>query len=524
MALPANGTPWPPKQMVHLLQDISTWAAWYSGDPDELTTAYGAVAAAGPIERVRPGQFAGGVVGKVSRWFWGQPTSTGHQRTKLHVPVAADIATGSADLLFAEQPQIVTPDDAKDKRARLDQILEGIRWESLLPEAGETSAALSGVYLRIVWDETVAAHPLITVVQPDAAWPEFSFGRLTAVTFWHVVAVNGSTVVRHLERHESGRVVHGLYEGNSSSLGRQVSLTEHPATRDITVDAESAVATGTPRLTAAFIPNVRPVRRSSWRKDPIGSNLGRSDFDGIEGPMDALDEVYTSWMRDVRLGKARIIADQTALESNGRGQGATFDLDRELLVGLNLMGDGGDTAPITAQQFDIRAADHEATINSLLRRIVGGAGYSLQTFDIDASGGAVTATEVVSRDRKSMTTREKKSRYWTPELVHILNTLLEVDAAKFSGKGPIEGLTVEFPASSQPSIVELATSAQLLHAAQSASTETRVRLVHPDWADPDVKAEVDRILAENSLTIPDFGPPGGVPPEGDPVPSDVDGE
>lgn len=41
---------------------------------------------------------------------------------------------------------------------------------------------------------------------------------------------DGSTVLRHLERHESGRIVDILHQGSDDELGRSIPLTEHLAT------------------------------------------------------------------------------------------------------------------------------------------------------------------------------------------------------------------------------------------------------------------------------------------------------
>ena len=69
------------------------------------------------------------------------------------------------------------------------------------------------------------------------------------------------------------------------------------------------ISTGSPGLAVVYVPNQRP---SSWRNDPLGQHLGRSDLAGVESLMDALDEAYSSWMRDIRLGKARLL-DNTVL-------------------------------------------------------------------------------------------------------------------------------------------------------------------------------------------------------------------
>ena len=119
-----------------------------------------------------------------------------------------------------------------------------------------------------------------------------------------------------------------------------------------------------------------------------------------------------------------------------------------------------------------------------------------------------------------MTTREKKSRYWTPALKRILTALLEVDRAKFSGPGPTETLTVEFPPSVQPTLMELGQTAMTLKTAQAASTETLVRMVHPDWDKTQIDDEVTRILTENAMTVPDIGPLPGDGEDFDDAPED----
>jgi hypothetical protein len=200
------------------------------------------------------------------------------------------------------------------------------------------------------------------------------------------------------------------------------------------------------------------------------------------------------------------------LESKGRGQGAGFDLDQEVFVPLNQAPSDDGKSQLTVKQFAIRAADHEATVKQLLERIISGAGYSLQTFGLGDDGAAATATEVAARQKKSMTTREKKTRYWAPQLVSILQTLMQVDQAKFSGPGPFESLSIEFLASVQPTQIELATTASALKAAQAASTKTLVTMVHPDWDEKAINDEVRLILEENSFTVPPIGPlPGDRP-------------
>ena len=496
---------WPPKPFDRAAHRMREWDAWYVGKPEHLAALYGA----GPVVHTRPTQYRGGLVGAVSRFFWGRPvTPRGQQRTRLHVPLAADIATASADLLFAEPPRITVAGDAAQKR--LDQIINTPAVHSNLLEAAEVAAALGGVYLRVVWDTDTAAHAMLDAVDADAAVPEWRWRHLSAVTFWETLDhSDGSTVLRHLERHESGRIVHTLYQGTDDELGRPLPLTEHPVTAWAAplVDADGAIATGTRRLSAAYIPNIRPSRE--WRGVPELKPLGRSDFDGVEPMLDALDETYSSWMRDVRLAKARLLVPTGYLQPNGPGRGATFDDDQEIFTELNMLtGRGDGPPPITPSQFAIRVREHADTVEQITHDILRAAGHSPSSFGDYTGAPGVTATEVVDRRSLSEQTRDKKSRYWSAALGAITAALLDVDRHVFNtpGVAVADDPVVEFGDQAQPDPAELARTAQILLAAEAASTDVRVRLVHPEWDDDQVDAEVARILAETGRAVPDPAP------------------
>jgi hypothetical protein len=506
--LPPSGGQWPPKVLAPVYTAMSTWSAWYTGDTDRLASAYYSPHAASTQEssfEPRKAQMAGGLIGTVARWFWGQPNTSGQPRAKLHVPLAADIATTSADLLFSEPPKI-TIDDAATQ-TRLDQLLEDGMLDALLLEAAEISAALSGVYLRVSWDEDVVpGRPFLTVVHPDAAVPEFAWGLLTAVTFWRTVVTNGDVVWRHLERHEPGKIFHGLYQGSRDDLGRVMPLTDQPDTAGLAayVDETGAIDTKVKLLTAVYVPNIRPTR--AWRSNPVACHMGRSDFAGVEPLMDALDETYTSWMRDLRLGKARLLVPESYLELPGRGQGARFDGEREVFAALNVLGSPTGEMQISSQQFAIRVQEHADTAAALVERIVSGAGYSAQTFG--AMGDvAVTATEVHARERRSFTTRSKKARYWRAGLAQILEVLLAVDRAVFSSQVTPDRPDVEFPDTVEEQPLTMAQTAQALRQAEAASTETLVRMTSPEMDDSEVAAEVSKIHAESGRAVPDPSAP-----------------
>lgn len=522
MPLPTGDMTWPPTDD-RVQNALADWDAWYSSDPDRLEARY--------LNRGyrevndRPVQYRGGVVGRLARWFWGNPTSPGEKRDKIHVPLAGDIARTSSELLFSEPPKLIAAEDASDAtQTALDALVDGGLQPTLL-EAGEVCAALGGAYLRVVWDDTVSDRPWIDTVAADRAVPEFAYGRLRGVTFWTVLEAEDPAdrrVFRHLERHERGRIFHGLYEGSATSLGAARPLADHPATEPLAslVDSEGGLNTGAPdHLTAAYIPNVRPAR--SWRHIPTAAYWGQSDFQGIEGLMDALDETYSSWMRDIQNGKGRVIVPDSMLESLGPGKGASFNEDRRIYAGLNMLPRPGDPSPLTVVQFEIRVAEHRDTCQALMEQAVRQAGYSAGSFG-ESDGQAVTATEVKARNRRSLATAGRKGTYWAPGISSIAAAYLAVLAGpRFRETGlDLEPPAVELQDGISEGPTELATTAELLTRAEAASTEVKVRMVHPDWDDERVEAEADAILKETGKLVADpamtgaEGPGPGFPPAG----------
>lgn len=506
MPLPAEDAPWPPHS-TEITTRFRDYDAWYSGLPDRLGKAYQGQGAA----RNRPSQYRGGVVGAISRMFWGAPTPAGENRSKIHVPLPADIATASSDLLFAKPPTLKFT--APANQARWDALAAQVKLSSRLHEAAEVQSAFGGVFLRAGYDTDLAPHPLATTVHADRAVPEFRWNRLVAVTFWYELENDGDKVVRYLQRHEmvNGLAVelHAVYVGTIDRLGVRKPLTYH----EVTKDQKDAVEDGLPLLPVVHVPNMLPSREDR------SNELGRSDFEGITQQFDQVDETMTSWMRDIRLAKARIIAPSAYLQNLGVGQGAGFDIDREVYEALDIPPTNSSVG-ITLQQFAIRVEEHDKSMMRFVRQAVGTAGYSAETFGLEESGGAAqTATEVTDRRNRSILTREKKAAYWTTGLQEIAAALLHLDRLIFRGTAdPSDVPAVRWPDATGTDQLKLAQTVQAWDTARAASTEVKVRAIHPDWEDKAITAEVKRIQAEEGTPVGDpleVRPPGARPPADD---------
>jgi A118 family predicted phage portal protein len=513
MPLPVGGRsyPWPPPAWAEVLLRMAEYDAWYSGDPDRLSQFYGS--AMHESDRVRWWQF----------WRRVQTTQGQQSRAQLHVPLAGDIAATSAALLFSERPKIEivqahpeTADQeetaevvaAREAEDRMLRLLDAGDLYPRLAEGAEQASALGGVFLKTVVDREVFGEGPFVAVQPaDSAIPVFRWGKLVEVSFWRVLRRDASQdrVVRHIEHHstnEEGRGVieHAVYSGTRQNLGSREQLTRYEETAALE-DIEIRPHQG---LAVDYVPNLRPAR--AWRNVAIARYLGQSDYSGIEGLMDALDEAYTSWMRDLRLGKARIIVPQEALKVTP-GVGARADMDQEIFTPLAIEPDDQSRMTFTVQQGDIRHEAHESTVENLMIQAVSMAGYSPQTFGIvpEGQGRAVTATEIKARERKSQATRERKSAFWRDSIEAQVSKLLavartEFGISEFSDAYRIratifDGIPDDFEATAR--------SIEMVRRSESMSREEAVRALHPEWEPAQVQAEVSRLEAEFGGTVRD---------------------
>lgn len=497
MPMPRPGCDWPPAPIIPALTDMATWSAWWTGDAVALESAYSQGFAN------RPAQHAGGIVGRAARMWWGRPAPANEPTAKLHIPLAADLCRAGADLLFSE-PITATSDDAPTQD-RLDELLDDGMQATLL-SAAETCAALGGIYLRPVYDRTIADHAWIDAVSPEGALPEWRWGRLVGVAFWRQIQARDGQVWRHVEHHDVGWITHGLYQGTDTNLGRLVPLddVEDTARLATLVDADSRTPSGWDRLHVAYIPHALPNTR--WRKYPLLAPMGRSALDGCEPMLDALDEIYSSWMRDVRLAKGRVHVPSGMLDDHGPGKGASWDPDREVYSEIPGSLATRDST-LTVTQFAIRVAEHRDSAAELIEAIARHAGYSLRTLGMQRDGAPVTATEVTAGERRSFITRDRQIGQWRPALLQTaLPALLALDTYAF-GRPPMRAgvpLRLDFADSVSVDLLTLANTVDVLARAQAASVETKVRIVHPDWDEGRVVAEVAAIRQD--------GAPGMVAP------------
>ncbi len=496
--LPASGTTWPPKPHDQVLTAATEGQVWWEGDPEKLAAFYGGKAGdAAALGRVRRTFQAAKAA------WWGKTHTPGSDPKRLHVPVAADICRVSASTLFSAPVTFSDPAENKKLSDRIDTILNTPETYSRLLVAAESASALSGVYGRIVWDKTVDEHTWIDWVDADRAVPEFTWGKLTAVTFWtELDSDDDRTVWRHLERYEKGVILHGLYQGTKDQLGTRHDLDHHDATAGL---SDAVELPGVKELAARYVPNHRPAPQ--WRGTPALRDLGRSDLTAdVIHLMDAIDKTWSSWMNDLDLGRGRLIVSEDLLTARGLGLGTHFDTDKTIFTPVGAASDKGElTHLMEANQFEIRVEEHQRTYIELLRRVISRVGFSPITFGLQDEVAA-TATEVDAKERDTNATRSARIRLWSG-LAELATIQLAVDAAIFGqSPAPTETVTVDWPSMHQESDRQRAETVQLWEQARAASVDAKVRMLHPEWDDQRVDDEVAAINGEQAMPVSIVGP------------------
>jgi hypothetical protein len=506
--------PWPPTEFTRAYEALAEAATWYQGDPASLGKLYATV---------------NRTTTRVLGGFWSRTVDTlvPTSRQRLHLPAAADIAKSGADMLVGEPPVWSIPSEGKAPseqrpiQRRLDEILRDNGGNNRLHEAMEVSGALGGVYLVASWDTAVADHPLWELVHADAAVPTFRRGRLTEVIFWRQVGPDDDPqkTWRHLELHEPGRVAHRLYLGTAEAIGRQVNLAEQDATRplgqglEVTVQLPDLSPLG--GLDVEYVANQRPARR--LRADRAAAMWGRSDFEGAESLMDALDETYTALIREIRLAKGRILVPDEYLDQGRAGDGKAFDLDAEVFAPLDLPPGSTDSPAIEPVQFEIRTEQLVGACRELFAQIVNASGYAPQSFGLEIEGPAESGTARRIKERKSVATTRAKWGYWESAAERLAERLLLFDREVFGRSTDVERPNLEPGDVFESDLAEVAQTIALLDSAEAVSDEIKVEMAHPRWTEAERAEEVARIAKRREAERPPepFGQGGGGQGEGE---------
>lgn len=511
--IPAPNTEWPPRHYSRALERIRENDMWLSGDMPAIRKHTKAQKQPYTVRA----QYNGGMVGAAARSVFGRPPvrEDGDATIQHHLPVAAALVSESANLLAAKPPAVTLDDRDADNQLAVEALRDLVDTDEFASdwwEAMRTNAGLGWVYGRIAWDVNVSGRPWIEWVDPDRGMCEFHHGQVTAVTFWDTYE-REKHVYRLFQRHAPGVIEYRLMQGTDTDVGHVVPVTdlEEVAYLADLLTPESTIPTGTDVLTAGFFINLD--RAHEWRNDPHLRYYGESDVTKGGGVWQDIDETWTDLRHETKVGRARILVDESLLESGGPGAGAYFDMARDIFtpVGQSASPDSTTLEPV---QFQIRSEEYLRILDAAHRKAIDAVGLSPITVGMDSQAtGDMTAHETRARSKRTINTHGGKARKARAGLSHMVHAYLQVDAAIHGYTPPQFPPNVALVEPVEDTPRDTAQRIGELHDRELASTEWAVGELHPEWTPEQVDEEIALIKARRAEGMP-VDPFAGLGPDG----------
>lgn len=492
MAFLKEGSNFPPDELSFWFNKYNEYSAWYSGSTERLVEYYS-------CKTLNP--FSEKAI------FWARLENE-ERENAIHMPLASDIASMSAKLLFSESPEFIYDNEVESGENIYDFIEEN-GFNNLLLEGAEIASAIGGCFLKLDIDLRISRLPILSIITPMQAIPSFLRGRLWECLFFREVKAerNKDIVYRLFENRKNtidGKdliIEYRLYKGTSNKIGYVIDLNSIEETESLNL--KDTILRNVNSLGAVYIPNMKPNRLQ------LGSSLGINDFSGCIPLMDSLDLAWTSLVRDIELGMGQIFVDEELMqreEQNIFGTEKTllnqFSKFQKCFMKLNFsnykMG-GENIKPIEIVQFEMRVEEHLKACEDLTKQIVNQCGYSPSTFGLDIQGRAESGTALRIRERKSFLTREQKSRYWQTQIKSLLIMMQQMSNISLNKFNKIIDVNIELEDSIIVDSSEQSNTIKNLDQARAISTLIKVKMLHPDWNNEQINEEVKRIQDEEGI-------------------------
>lgn len=499
--LKSDGGKWPLEVEKPILTAINTWVAFRESDRTTLIRAAGWDQAKGASYRVDP--LAERICDTWAAYLFGD-------EPRFSSPVASESEDGEKH----------RPDQENlDRLLSIDPTGSALDTASELERAAGIASSEGEVWGRIFVDRDLADRPILEWLSRLSIVPLWIGTRLIAVAVVTELkdpdTTKGKTVWRHFELHAPGIMGNVLFEGTEDKLGERRELDQHFATAGL----EEEWNHGLPDMLVGRVPNKLRGR----------VQIGVSDFAGIRDYLLDLNETASVGSVNMRLtGRKRAVITASAAENNDRaaGDGAPtpedpgstrrrrviFDPAEDVFVedplDTELGKSSGDPFRVIEYNFDADGviAWKQEIVDSAITR----AGLVAQYVGTnDKSGYAISGTAIRLRLIPTDKTGRSKGRHWDSRYPRILRNMQLLDALPVADGGfgntwtnPEIAPTVERHPGIPVDELEDAQRHGILISNGLESRQTAVEEMHRGWDETRVKAEVERIEAEQARATP----------------------
>lgn len=398
----------------------------------------------------------------------------------VHSGLPYSISSTKARVLFSS-PVIVTvkePEGTTTDQDRLDNILK-LNTMDLKNKTGAKTESWSGCFAYKIIIKPDVDYPIVKMFDKRKFEILTIDNRIQEIVFITHFK-DGNKLYEFHERYGFGFIKNDLFEVISHDDKKEVSLN----TIDQTKDVEPLIELKGEFVAAGFKPN-----ETMW---------GRSDYQGQLSEFDALDEAWSGFVRDVRLGAAKAYIPENMQQRDQDGNLLKFN---EFNNNINMM--ANDMNPnnkneLKFQQADIRADEYKITLNQIKDNILENVGLAPVTLGRQTE---VVDSGIARRDKEKPTirTRSEMISLWKPFLESFYEKLLKAqDLIDNNNKTEPKDyiVNVKFPAYIEPNSPEEIKNAKEL-VESNLMSKKKMMIEHLSRSEDEAIAEINQMVIEN---------------------------
>lgn len=421
---------------------------WYNGVEDNLRYFY----------RNQVALFhRNGVIPKEFEYFW----RIAHNMNMKHTGIPQLISQTMPRLLLGsgykfsveeedepiEETQIIEEDatevvqEESELQEMLDDILGANDFDTMLNKAVETESWSGGVAFKVIMDTSFSPYPILQFVDQTKYTYRAKYGRIVEDVFTSYYTkdkydyklyerygvdpkadddVGGAYIRYELLKCKNNKSSNSYIESDWK-VCQLKELEETQDYEDVRIDGY--------------------MRNLAWYKQNLTSNnkieclLGASDYAGSIPHFDSLDEVYSTWIQDIREGRMITYVPSKMLERDANANGIKDNPWNRQIETYPASKEQGADNKITSEQPDVAVERYDVTYKKVIMTVLNNAGLAPQTIGITGLESIdASAESQQEREKTSIRTRNTKLQLWTELLEEMLPTLIDVKAIMDTAK------------------------------------------------------------------------------------------
>ena len=396
----------------------------------------------------------------------------------VHSGLPYSISATKARVLFSS-PVIVTVEDSETDQERLENILT-LNTMDLINKTAVKTASWSGCVAYKIMIKPDVDYPIVQVFDKRRFEILTINNRIQEIVFITHFKVDSNLFEFH-ERYGFGFIRSHLFEVVSHDDKKEVGLT----TIEQTKNTEPLVEFLGDFMAAVFVPN-----ETRW---------GRSDYQGQLSEFDALDEAWSGFVRDVRLGAANVYIPESMQQRDIDGKLIKFN---EFNNNINMLANDMKEKTVNKLEFqqpEIRADDYKITLNQIKDNILENVGIAPVTMGRQTE---VVDSGIARQDKEKPTirTRSEMIEIWKPSLEELYEKSLKSQDL-IDGNNKVEPkdyiVNATFPAYIEPNSPEEIINAKDL-VTEGLMSKKKMMMDHLKRTDDEADAEIAQINLENA--------------------------